>query len=83
MSKTKDEIEDLIGVRPSSWTFRGDTDSAYVWFEHTPSPNRPRGQPLSWDELSTLNEEYGIVEVESHSHGETGSRLCIFLKSII
>jgi len=78
----KDEIEDLIGVRPSSWTILGSGDDVTipVWFEHTPSVNRPEGQPLTWDNLQTLNDEYGVMSVESNSNGRTGSELCVTLK---
>lgn len=79
------EIAELIGVWPDGWTYHGDTDLDYganVWFSHTPSEDMPRGQPLTWDELSTLNAEYGIIHVESNSHGETGSRLCVRLDDV-
>jgi len=77
----KDEIEDLIGVRPSSWTILGSDDDVTipVWFEHTPSKDRPEGQPLTWDNLQTLDEKYGVISVQSDSDGRTGSKLCVTL----
>jgi len=79
----KDEIEDLIGVRPDSWTILGSGDDVTipVWFAHTPSENRPEGQPLSWDDLQTLDKEYGVMSVESDSHGRTASRLRVTLEN--
>jgi len=78
----KDEIEDLIGVRPDSWTILGSGDDVTipVWFAHTPSEDRPEGQPLSWNDLQTLNEEYGVVSMCSDSHTRTGSRLRVTLE---
>jgi len=77
----KDEIEDLIGVRPSSWTILGSDDDVTipVWFEYTPSKDRPEGQPLTWDNLQTLDEKYGVISVQSDSDGRTGSKLCVTL----
>lgn len=85
MTGFKDEVEALIGIRPSGWTFHGDTSLDYdanVWFSHTPSEDRPRGLPLTWDELDTLNDEYGVIHVESHSNGRTGSKLCVRLNEL-
>lgn len=81
----EDEIKELIGVQVSGWTYHGDTSLDYdanVWFAHTPSEDKPVGQPLSWDALDTLNETYGVYEVTSNSDGKTGSRLCVRLEDI-
>lgn len=80
MSNFEEEVEDLIGVRPTGWTFHPSDDlehSARIWFAYTPSKDKPEGQPLSWGELKTLHEAFTIVFVESYSHGKTGSRLCV------
>lgn len=64
MSKFEDEVEELIGTRPSGWTYHGDTSLDYdanVWFSHRPSEDRPEGQPLTWDQLERLHDEYGVV----------------------
>jgi len=78
----KDEIEELIGVRPSSWIILGSGDDVTipVWFKHTPSVDRPEGQPLTWDNLQTLDEKYGVISVRSDSDGGTVSKLCVTLK---
>lgn len=74
----ENEIEALIDIPIDGWTYHGDTDLDYdanVWFDH-------QGQPLPWDALDTLNDEYGVVHVESHSHGRTGSKLCVRLDQL-
>lgn len=69
------DVEDLIGVRPDGWTFVD--DGAHIFFRHTPSKDRPEGQPLSWEVLELLNEEYDVQHTESESFGRTGSRLVV------
>jgi len=81
---TEQEIESLIGVRPDGWTYIGTAADANIgiWFRHTPSEDRPEGQPLSWDDLETLNEQYDVVAVESESFGRTGSRLYVEVEDL-
>lgn len=82
----EEEINALIGPDIDGWTFHGDTDLDYdanVWYSHTPSEDRPEGQPLSGEELITLHEEYGIVHVASESSGRAGSQLRVRLNDII
>ena len=69
------DIEDLIGVRPDGWTFH--PGYIQIYFRHTPSEDRPTGQPLSWDALETLDAEFDVQQVESNSYGRTGSRLVV------
>lgn len=81
----EEEINALIGPDIDGWTFHGDTDLDYdanVWYAHTPSEDKPEGQPLSWEELETLHDEYRIVHVGSDSSGRTGSRLCVRLDDV-
>jgi len=81
----KEEVEELIGIEVAGWTFHGDTSLDYdanVWFSHTPSEDKPEGQPLTFEQLETLDKKYGVVHVESNSHGKTGSRLCVRLEDI-
>jgi hypothetical protein len=81
----ENDINELLNIDIDGWTYHGDTDLDYdanVWFAHTPSEDRPPGLPISWNDLERLNEEYGVVEIESNSNGRTGSKLCVRLKDI-
>jgi hypothetical protein len=75
----EDEVNELIDTELDSWTYHPDADGydANLWFAHTPSEDKPPGQPLSFAELQRLNEAYGVVSVHSASDGMTGSKLCV------
>jgi len=77
--KLTDEINELIETELANWTFHPKADgyNANLWFAHTPSEDRPPGQPLTYEELERLNAKYDIVSVQSASDGRTGSKLCV------
>lgn len=80
----EDEVTELTGIESVSWTYHPDADGydANVWFDWTPSEDKPEGQPVPFDALKALDDEYGVVSVGSHSSGETGSKLCVKLESL-
>lgn len=89
-----DEVEEVCGHRPKSWTFRdyeggNDDDAGYLWFDHYPRDYKHGAHgsgdplPLPFEVLEALDEKYGVVEVESHSDGETGSKLSVLLEDIL
>jgi hypothetical protein len=47
-----------------------------------PTEDRPEGQPLSFESLQALDDEFGVVSVASHSSGRTGSKLEVQLESL-
>jgi len=75
-----DDVNDLIETELYSWTFHPSEDleySANLYFKHTPSEDRPDGQPLPFEDLQRLHDEYTIISVQSNSDGRTGSQLCV------
>lgn len=75
----EDEVNELIETELDGWTYHPEADGydANLWFSHTPSEDKPPGQPLSFAELQRLDEAYGVVSVQSVSHNKTGSRLVV------
>lgn len=74
-----EELEAVTGVESFTWSYIGNHRDANIgiWFKHTPSEDKPEGQPLSFEQLEALNEAFNVVKVESHSSGMTGSKLLV------
>jgi len=74
-----EEVNDLIETELASWTFHPNAEgySANLWFRHTPSEDRPNGQPLPYEDLERLDQAYDVVSVQSQSDGRTSSKLCV------
>jgi hypothetical protein len=75
----QEELNKLLDIESFRWSFKGNDahSNICIWFEHTPSEDRPIGQPLSFDDLERLNDEYNVVGIGSHSDGMTGSKLMV------
>jgi hypothetical protein len=75
----RERIEALTGIESFRWGYIGNAADSNIgiWFEHTPSNNRPEGQPLSWEQIEALNRAFNVESVESHSDGRTGSKLLV------
>ena len=80
----KEEIEDVCGIESFAWSFIGNhrERNIGIWFKHTPSVDKPEGQPLTFEQLEALDEAFGVVKVESHSSGETGSELLVEVEDV-
>jgi hypothetical protein len=74
-----EELQELLDIESFRWGYIGSAvdSNIGIWFEHTPSEDKPEGQPLSFEDLERLNNEYNVVSIESHSDGMTGSKLCV------
>lgn len=75
----REQVEELTGLESFRWSFIGNAKDSNIgiWFEHTPSPDKPEGQPLTFEQIEALNDEFDVVKVESHSNGRTGSKLLV------
>jgi hypothetical protein len=75
----REEVEELTGIESFTWSFRGSAmdSNICIWFEWSPSENKPEGQPLSFEQIEALNDAFNVTKVESHSHGRTGSKLMV------
>lgn len=73
----REEVIEACGVKSFRWSFIGSSadSNISIYFEHTPSKDKPKGQPLSFEQLEALHKKFTIEKVESISSGKTGSEL--------
>lgn len=84
LTATEEKIAEVAGTEPSGWTFLPDHPDGYeasILFRHQPHRDGI-GQPLTWEQLQRLDDEYDIHSIESHSDGRTGSKLAVHVNDI-
>lgn len=81
----EEEVNALLdGIEIDAWGYYPNADGydANLYFAWTSDEDQPPGQPISFEDLQCLDDEYGIYEVYSASSGRTGSCLTVRLEEL-